>query len=323
MAISVFDFTKGIDFTALANGAAADHNTLVDAAVPFATDKGIVMVSNDIALNTPVVPNPNAGATFTKWKNYIWLRRPFNTATDTTPYLYVWNENAVSVVTYLKWQRVKLDTTDLQALITALTLRVEDLEASTATILATANAANATASIASTNATAALNTANTANTNATTALSDLNTPTTGVKDRVTALETRVTAVESNITAINTSITTINNTLSSGIGPVFVAPVLLYTGTAGQAYTTMPLAIPSGAKAVILQVKGEHNGDVTLTGRKDALSSDYTIMNLQTNDAARPAYRTAQVMLPLNAASFQLFVPVTSGTTTVQMIGYYI
>ena len=96
MAISVYDFTKGIDFTSISPATAGDHNTLVDAAVPYVTDKGIVMVSADTALNTPDVPD---AATTTKWKNYIWIRRPHSTATDTTPIAYMWNENATSVAT--------------------------------------------------------------------------------------------------------------------------------------------------------------------------------------------------------------------------------
>lgn len=209
MAISVFDFTKGIDFTALANAAAGDHNTLVDAAVPYATDKGLVMMSRDTALGTPDVPNPLASAPYNKWKNYIWMRLPHASDTNTVPFIYCWNDNATSVVTYLKWQRATLDTSALEALIAALDLRVDDLEASMATALATANAANATAATAAANATSALTTANAANTNALTALSDLNTPTTGIKDRVTALETRVTNLESQVTTINATLITLS------------------------------------------------------------------------------------------------------------------
>jgi len=318
MAISLFDFTKGIDFTALTSATAADHNSLVDGGVPYVTDKGIVMVSNDTALNTPDVPN--AAAT-TKWKNYIWIRRPHSTATNTTPIAYMWNENAVSVATYLKWQRIPADTSTVDAALAALTLRVEDLEAVNVTLQALVNAANSNATLAKENADAALSTANAANANALTALSDLNTPTTGVKDRVTALETRITAAEASITAINIAITAINTTLGSGLGPQFVAPVLLYSGTAGFAYATLVLAIPSTCKAIILQLDGEHNADATILGRKNAASSSYTLLHLKTNDGARPAYRSNQAIVPCTTTGFDLFMPATSGTTTVQMIGY--
>jgi hypothetical protein len=210
MAISNFDLTKGIDFTALSSASAGDHNSLVDAAVPYATDKGIVMVSNDTALNTPDVPN--AAAT-TKWKNYIWIRRPHSTATNTTPIAYMWNENATSVATYLKWQRIPADTSTVDAALAALTLRVEDLEAVNVTLQALVNAANSNAATANTNASAAVSTANAANANALQAISDLDTPVTGVKARVTALEGTVAGHTTQIGNIQTQVTTNTNNIT--------------------------------------------------------------------------------------------------------------
>jgi len=210
MAISLFDFTKGIDFTALTSATAADHNSLVDGGVPYVTDKGIVMVSNDTALNTPDVPN--AAAT-TKWKNYIWIRRPHSTATNTTPIAYMWNENATSVATYLKWQRIPADTSTVDAALAALTLRVEDLEAVNVTLQALVNAANSNAATANTNASAAVSTANAANANALQAISDLDTPVTGVKARVTALEGTVATHTTQITNLQTQVTTNTNNIT--------------------------------------------------------------------------------------------------------------
>ena len=43
---------------------------------------------------------PDAGAT-TKWKDYIWVRR---LGTSGEAKFYIWNENATSDATYLKWQ---------------------------------------------------------------------------------------------------------------------------------------------------------------------------------------------------------------------------
>jgi len=213
MAVSLFDISKGLDFTALPNATAADHNTLVDSASPVldtaGEGKGLNLWTVDSAADTPIVPNPLTSASYNKWKRYIWLRVPFAGSTDKTPKLYIWNDDATSVATYLKWRQVTADFSTIQSQIDALDLRVDDLEASIATALATANAANATAVTASTNATSALTTANTANTNALTALSDLNTPTTGIKDRVTSLETRVTNVESQITTINATLITLS------------------------------------------------------------------------------------------------------------------
>jgi hypothetical protein len=210
MAISTFDFTKGLDFTALASASAGDHNSLVDAATPYVTDKGIVMVSNDSALNTPDVPN---AASTTKWKNYIWIRRPHSTATNTTPIAYMWNENTTSVATYLKWQRIPADTSTVDAALAALTLRVEDLEAVNVTLQALVNAANSNAATANTNASAALSTANAANANALQAISDLDTPTTGVKARVTALEGTVATHTTQIAGIQSQVTTNTNNIT--------------------------------------------------------------------------------------------------------------
>lgn len=207
MALLPADFIKGIDFTVLASASAGDHNTLIDGATPSA-DRGILLWSIDTALNTPDVPN---AATTTKWKRYIWLRIPFAGATDKTPKLYMWNDDATSVATYLKWLQVTADFSSIQAQLNALDIRVDDLEASIATALATANAANATAATANINATAALTTATTANTNALQALSDLNTPTTGVVARVTALETTVAGHTGQITNLTTQVT--NNTVN--------------------------------------------------------------------------------------------------------------
>ena len=322
MALSAADFIKGIDFTALSTAAAGDHNTLVDNAATksdSATEgKGLIIWTVDSALNTPVVPNPG---TVSKWVRYLWLRVPHASATSTVPLLYGWNVSASSVATYLKWQRFESDNTTFQAQLDALDLRVSDLEAVNVTLQALVNAANSNAATANTNASAALSTANSANSNALQALSDLDTPTTGVKARVTSLETRVTSIETNITTLQTQITTINNTLSSGLGPVFIVPVTFYTGTAGIVYTTQVAAIPTNCKALIMQCTGEHNGDASVLARRDSGSSSYTLLQLKTNDAARPAYRSAQSLIPCTSTGFDLFVPATSGTTTVQLIGY--
>lgn len=329
MPIAIYDFTTGLDFSALANATGADHNNLVDQAVPYATDKGIVMVSTDTALNTPDVPNPNTSASYTKWKNYIWVRRVHSTATDTTPLSYTWNENAVSHATYLKWVRIPADTSALEALIDALDLRVDDLEASMATALATANAANATANLASTNASSALATANTANTNATTALSDLNTPTTGVKDRVTALETDVAAVETTTVSLQTQINTINTSLTTGFGPVFITPVTVFSSGAGVAYTTYDAAelLPSNARAIILEASADGITVSTsaLTVRKDASSGDLIALKWGNNDAARPFYGVNQGVYPTTAAQTfdYAYGGAGGGTITLKVVGYII
>lgn len=99
------DFNKGFDFTSALNLTQADLNTLVDDAVPFQEadaleGKGLIISTKDTALNIPSVPD---AASVVKWKRYIWERIPHSTAASTTPILYVWDNNIVSVATYLKW----------------------------------------------------------------------------------------------------------------------------------------------------------------------------------------------------------------------------
>jgi hypothetical protein len=166
MALSTFDFVKGIDFTGLATAAAGDHNTLIDNATPY-TDKGLVGETTDSAVGVPVVPN--VGVT-TKWATYVWKRTPHAADTNKTPWIYIWCPNAASVATYLQWQRVTADTATELALIAALDTRVDAVEVSTASALATANAANAQSAQAALDAATALTNANAASANAATAL---------------------------------------------------------------------------------------------------------------------------------------------------------
>jgi hypothetical protein len=117
----------------------------------------------------PIVPN----ATFTtKWIRYVWIRVPFPGEADKAPKFYAWNNNAVDDATYLKWQRVKSDTTAIEA-------DVVVIEADVANAISIANAAATTAGIANRNAKianeksdTAVADATTASANATTALAD-------------------------------------------------------------------------------------------------------------------------------------------------------
>lgn len=200
MPASIYDFTKGVDFVALAPAAAGDHNNLVDLAVPYATDKGIVVRTTDTALDTPDVPD---AVTTTKWRNYLWVRALDASATVTTPYIYMWDNNVAVDATYQQWVRVTADETSTLALIAALDVRVTANEAGIANALAVANAANAAASNAGSNAAEALSTANAANANSATALSTANT---ALQNANTA---QVTADQANLTA-NSALTIVNN-----------------------------------------------------------------------------------------------------------------
>jgi hypothetical protein len=125
---SNIDFVKGYDFTSEPEAAFGDLHALVESAYPYTEanpleGKGLVIATLDTALDTPSVP---ATASVPKWKRYIWMRIPHSTATDTKPLLYVWDENATSDATYLKWVLV-IDVVALEADIDALELSVINL----------------------------------------------------------------------------------------------------------------------------------------------------------------------------------------------------
>jgi hypothetical protein len=188
------DFQRGIDFTALPGNLAAggDHNSLVDLSVPYddgsGAGKGVVLTTTDVALNTPVVPDPTALG-FTKWTRYLWNRIPFAGSLGKAQ-IYAWNPERASNVTLLRWElqtvnvdQVNQDVSDAvttasnaliaanSALTTASTAASAASTASTAAALAqaTANAADVTGTNAQLTATLAQTTATNAGTLAATA----------------------------------------------------------------------------------------------------------------------------------------------------------
>lgn len=165
--MNVNDFITGLDFTALGSATAGDHNNLIEQSTPNA-DRGLIIWTKDTALDTPDVPDPTAGASYVKGKRYIWLRIPHSSATSRRGRLYSWNDDATSVITYLKWSDTSYDDTDVLADIAALQVDVADA-------ITTANSASSTAASAATNAATALTTATAANTTATTASSNATT----------------------------------------------------------------------------------------------------------------------------------------------------
>jgi len=71
------DLVKGLDFSTAAKVGATQLNQLVDVA-RAAEDKGFLIITEDTANDTPLVPNPNTadgqGVVPTWWKRYIWIR---------------------------------------------------------------------------------------------------------------------------------------------------------------------------------------------------------------------------------------------------------
>lgn len=163
MALSLQDILKGIDFTGLSPATGADFNQLVDLAAPVldtaAEGKGLNLWTADSALNTPIVPNPLTSASYNKWKRYVWIRKLHSSAGNVASKAYVWNDDATSVATYLKWREITTDLTAIQAdVATAL--------ADAAAAQVTADNAASVATVANTNANAASITATAANTTA-------------------------------------------------------------------------------------------------------------------------------------------------------------
>lgn len=96
MSASNIDLIAGLDLTGLTKVSGAQLTQLVNNGTPY-SDKGLILATSDVA-GVPDVPN---AATTTKWQRYIWLRIG---AAATTP--YIWNPNAASDVTLLKWQTI-------------------------------------------------------------------------------------------------------------------------------------------------------------------------------------------------------------------------
>ena len=158
MAITTQDFENLLmDFTAIVEADGAAHNSLVTAANPKedtnGDGKGLILITHDTALNTPVVPDPTGADV--KWKRYMWVRVPFSTAESLTPIAYAWNEDQVEDALYLKWIPIIGDITTVTASIHEVDLKADTAIEQSADAQTDAQTANA-------NAADALNKANTA-----------------------------------------------------------------------------------------------------------------------------------------------------------------
>lgn len=102
--ISTQDLVKGVDLTALVDVGGTQLNQLVDVG-RLATDKGMIIETQDSGPDVPVVPDPNtsySGITPTWWTKYIWRRVPFE-GEDTEIFNYIWDANAVDDPVFLQW----------------------------------------------------------------------------------------------------------------------------------------------------------------------------------------------------------------------------
>lgn len=157
MPLTTQDFEKGLDFTVLVTANGSQHNQLVDQAEPKddtgvigAEGKGLIIMTRDSAVDTPVVPD---AATNTKWKRYIWARVSHFSVVAQTVTLYGWSDNRSLDPVFARWDTVAPTTEEFQLIVDAALAAAQAAQATANTALATANAANATASAASTTAT--------------------------------------------------------------------------------------------------------------------------------------------------------------------------
>jgi len=153
------DLVHGVDFTGAITGTAAEHNQLLDLSVPYTDGAnaeegiGFIITTTDTAAGVPSVPDPTQSANYTKWKRYVWNRRPF--AAPWVPSTYMWIEGTASIATYLKW--VLLDPASFATVAGAtgtaspLQNALTYLNTQIGIAVAAANAAQGTANTATTN----------------------------------------------------------------------------------------------------------------------------------------------------------------------------
>lgn len=193
MALSFQDFVKGVDFSALVEVTGADLNNHVELAVPVddlnGDGKGLILCTTDAIVDTPTVPDPTqAGGE--KWVRYLWLRKPHANATNTTPLVYGWDDNATADNTYAKWVRLYPDIDTFNDSIASLQTQITAVGALANTANINANAANTVATTANNTSNAALAQVSTASQTAAEAVTLAN----EVATDLTSLETQVSEV---------------------------------------------------------------------------------------------------------------------------------
>lgn len=155
--LSIQDFNKGVDYTGLTEVTAPDLNNGVDLASPVSDSgtegKGINIMTQDIELDIPTVPDASV---VSKWKRYLWIRKPHSTASDTTPLVYGWDDNIESDFTFKKWVRLYPDINTFNAIIASQTIRINEARDLATTANTNATSANQLATEASNNASSAL-----------------------------------------------------------------------------------------------------------------------------------------------------------------------
>jgi hypothetical protein len=263
VAITTQDLDKGVDFTGINPATGGDHNNLVNLAAPHldtnGDGKGLVIVTHDLALNTPVVPDCGAVA---KWKRYIWVRVLFGSTNNYAPLIYGWNDNAVNDATYQKWVQLLVDLTTLNAALASATALAQNAKSTADGALLTANNAAVLANTAS-------NEANNAEIDAQTAI-------TGA---ATASNNAAAAVSSASAANNTA-----NAALTAAGAKKDVNNALNPGTAGQHIRTRSDALAvEWYDEANLYVKLSYS-PAKATAPEISLNGDWALRKVETEDS---------------------------------------
>jgi hypothetical protein len=108
------DFVKTFDLTAVdaPNGSQVNQN--LETGEP-SDDRGMVLITTDSALDTPVVPDT---LSYTRFERYVWVRIAYGGATTQVPRLYAWQPSAIDDIVFLRWVEISLTEAELETFLT-------------------------------------------------------------------------------------------------------------------------------------------------------------------------------------------------------------
>lgn len=108
------DFVKTLDLTAVdvPNGSQVNQN--LETGEP-SDDRGMVLITTDSALDTPVVPDT---LSYTRFERYVWIRIAYGGATTQVPRLYAWQPSAIDDIVFLRWIEISLTEAELETFLT-------------------------------------------------------------------------------------------------------------------------------------------------------------------------------------------------------------
>jgi hypothetical protein len=126
-----------------------------------------------------------------------------------------------------------------------------------------------------------------------------------------------------------TLSNVATTVRSVLAPQFIAPVNVYSNTAGATnfYSLASAGIPDGAAAVLLETWAESHTSVAsaqpVKVSANANEPQLTLLYLQINDDNRPGRGANQAMCAVSATNtFHYAITATTGPTVLNVIGYY-